>query len=60
MVLAFGHQSLLAPVLQHLMHGVARRIASLHGYAVLQGLLEAERRVQTLEDRVVLATLRAL
>ena len=60
MVLTFGHQPLLAPVLQHLMHGVARRIASLHGYAVLQRLFKAERRVQTFEDRVVLATLRAL
>ena len=45
MVLTFGHQSLLAPVLQHLMNGVARRIAALHGYAVLQRLLKAERRV---------------
>ena len=60
MVLTFGHQSLLAPVLQHLMHGVARRIASLHGYAVLQRLFKAERRVQTFEDRVVLATLHTL
>ena len=28
-------KSLLAPVLEHLLNGVARRIRTLHGYAVL-------------------------
>ena len=56
-VLLEHHKSLLAPVLQHLAHGVVVHPGTLHRYAVLHGLLEGKLDVQALKDGVVLAAL---
>lgn len=52
-VISGRHETLLAPVFQHLPHSVARSAAPLHGYALLQGLLEGERDAEAIEDGVV-------
>ena len=53
-------QSLLAPVLQHLLNGVAFHTGALHGNALLHSLLERELDVQSPKDGVVLAALLSL
>ena len=57
LVLLLCHQSLLAPVFEHLEDGVARYACSLHGDALLQGLFKAEVLSQPLKDAVVLSPL---
>ena len=49
------HKSLLAPVLQHLAHGVVVHTCALDGYRVLHGLLEGELHVEAFVDGVVLS-----
>lgn len=52
-------QTLLAPVLEHLVDAVACGQRTLQGYGLLQGLVKRELRIQALEDTVVLALLGA-
>ena len=54
------HESLFAPVFQHLADGVVGHVGTFDGNRMLHGLLERELDVQSLEDRVVLAALGAL
>ena len=54
------HESLFAPVFQHLTHGVLGHVGTLDGYRMLHGLLEGKLDIQSLKDRVVLAALGAL
>ena len=53
-------QPLLAPVLQHLPHGIVVHIGTLYRYRMLHSLLERELDIQSLKDRVILATLLSL
>ena len=50
------YQPLLTPVFQHLADGVVVHVGTLHRYRVLHSLLEGKLDVQSLKDRVVLAT----
>ena len=56
-VLLQHHESLLAPVLQHLANGVVVHVSPLHRYRMLHSLLERKLDVQSLKDGVVLTTL---
>ena len=56
-VLLEHHESLLAPVLQHHPNSVVVHVGTLHRHRVLHRLLKRELDVQSLKDRVVLATL---
>ena len=51
--LRLSDQPLLLPVLQHLLHLIARHVCPFGGNALLEGSVEAELCVQTLEDGVV-------
>ena len=58
-ILFLYHKPLLAPVLQHLPHGVLIHVGTLHGHRTLHRLLERELEIQTLIDGVVPAALRS-
>ena len=59
-ILLEHHKPLLAPVLQHLPHGVVIHIGTLYCYRMLHRLLERELNIQSLKDRVVPAALLTL
>ena len=59
-VLFLYHKPLLAPVLQHLPHGVVVHIGTLYRHRMLHRLLERELDIQSLKDRIILATLLSL